>query len=133
MDSTNFPTQQQQYNNEEIQHAIFRLQKTYDNEVQLGKMLTEKKTEEKIEAAKKFVEQNGKTIEDQLAQIVKLDTNIRTQIKENRGMQNLDEDFNKLIQQEEFQVCAQNMKKVRASIENIKDFLCENGVQGYQV
>ena len=133
MVTTNFPTQQQQYNNEEIQHAIFRLSKTYNNELELNKMLKEKKTEEKIEIAKTFLNDNSKIIEDQLNQITHLDTSIRTIVKENRNMQNLDEDFNKLINQENFHNCAQNMKKVRASISNIKDFLCENGVQGYQI
>ena len=133
METSNFPAQQQHYNQEEIDNSIHRLQKTYESELKLTAMLREKKSEDKIESAQKFVKDNGAAIEKQLESVVELDKKLRDVVSENRELQSLDQEFNQLVEMDSFKECASRMKSIKTSIENIKDFLCEKGVQGYQV
>ena len=57
---------------------------------------------------------------------------MREIVLENRQQQSLDAQFNDLVNSDTFVKTAEDMKSIKTTIDNLRDFLSEHGVQGAQ-
>ena len=88
---------------------------------------------EKIDEANHFIEKNKSIIHNQYEMILKLDREIRDTVISNKEKQQADESYKKLMEKEEFKKIASDIKKMKAALSNLKVFLAQRGVTGYQV
>ena len=129
--SADFITQQKAININEIQNNIDKFNLELEHQISISKDL-DKDTQEKIDSANNFFNENKLTITNKLDELKIVSENLQMIIKENKKNQKLDEEFDTLVSTQEYKTMANEMKELRDITENLKVFLDKNGIQRMQ-
>lgn len=124
-----FPSQMQQYNDQEIEDAISDLNAEMSDEKQLETSLGVDSAM-KIEEAQDFLDNHKETILDQHARILSLNLGLRAIVKSNKNKQAADAEYHALVNSEEFVEIAKKMSEIKAIINDLRAFLIAEGVRG---
>ena len=127
--SASFPSQMQQYDNQEVEDAITDLDAEMQDEKQLESKLGADSAI-KVQQAKDFMNMHKDTILDQHARLLSLNLGLRAIVKNNKDKQSADEEYDALVNSEEYLTIAQKMGEIKAIVNDLRAFLIAEGVRG---
>lgn len=127
---SHFPIQKQSYDSVAVDSSIANFETELDDELMLNKALNDTNTDDKIVEATKFVSEYGEKINQQFTKLTQLDRDIRSIVINNKEMQAQDDEFDKLMQSEEYIDLASKMASIKQIISTLDSFLVEQGVKG---
>jgi len=128
--NSEYPIQKQCYIREDIDNKIKEFERILESEVELSNKLDDN-AETKIKDASDFFNDNKDLIEEQFDKLCSLENDICSIMDENKQKQELDKNYNELVNKEEYKNLASKIKKLNSKIQNLDFFLVKSGVKDY--
>lgn len=127
--SASFPSQMQQYDNQEVEDSITDLNAEMLDEEQLQSTLGEDSAK-KVQQAKDFMKHHKDTVLDQHARLLSLNLGLRAIVKNNKNKQAADAEYDDLVNSQEYTDIAKKMGEIKAIVNDLRAFLISEGVRG---
>lgn len=128
--NSEYPIQKECYIKEDIDNKIKEFERILESEVELSNKLDDS-AETKIQEASDFFNNNKDIIEEQFDKLCSLENDICSLMEENKQKQELDKNYNELVNKQEYKNLASKIKKLNSKIQNLDFFLVKSGVKDY--
>jgi len=128
--NSEYPIQKECYIKDDIDNKIKEFERILESEVELSNKLDDN-AETKIQEASDFFNDNKDIIEEQFDKLCSLENDICSLMEENKQKQELDKNYNELVNKEEYKNLASKIKKLNSKIQNLDFFLVKSGVKDY--
>ncbi len=87
--------------------------------------------EDILDKCKRFIQENSKRIEEQVAQIKYLENELPKLVNENKENAEVNQELKDLINSEEYNIITDQMRTIKTSILKLKNFLVEEGIHSF--
>ena len=88
-------------------------------------------TEDILDKCKRFIQENSKRIEEQVAQIKYLENELPKLVNENKENAEVNQELKDLINSEEYNIITDQMRTIKTTILKLKNFLVEEGIHSF--
>jgi hypothetical protein len=126
---TNFLSQAQRYDGQELEAVISDMQDELQDEVETRATL-DSDSQKKIDEAKDFLTSNFARVDAQLERLTDLDAKIRKSVAENEQLQSADAEYTALITSEPYVSLADKIGSLYAISSELANFLVQKGRRG---
>ena len=90
-------------------------------------MKLDNNVEERIDEAKKFMENNKDIIDNQFKELCELEEQLFNIVEENNKRKELDKEYYELMKSQKFMDLGNTMRNMKEKIKRVNNFLVENG------
>ena len=126
---TNILDQLPSYNSYDTQVFIDTLTVEYDEQKLLNRMLTDEDVAGQSNKVKNFVDKNSANIQKELLNIKEISTKLETICQENKKLESEKQEFQELLQSQECNEVAENLRKIKSMKQQILHFLDYTGLR----
>ena len=94
----------------------------------LNKLLSEENSSENVEKIEKFIDENKEKIDSQVESLEEITKNLKDVCKKNKALELDKEEYQQIINSEEYRVIGEKMKKLKTLKTDILHFLDKAGL-----
>ena len=125
---TNVLDQLPSYNSYETDLLISTLNVEYEEQCMLNKLLSEENSSDNAEKIEKFINENKEKIDSQVESLEEITKNLKDVCKKNKALELDKEEYQQIVNSEEYRVIGEKMKKLKTLKTDILHFLDKAGL-----